>query len=224
MQIKKSACRARAQRTHVQKAAADAKSGHRSEIKEELSLLQEAELTVPRGAFIRPVDVSQEEVDLEITCDFLQLSSVKQLLSCMQPVGLAHEETEDVLTMLDKLGVLIWINEPDYPNLRELVMLNPRRLAVAMAKLMIVCFGPSNFDHTDDDDANLQETYDVVKEINSCDLLRFQSTGIATEDLIKGIWQKEPWCQSSSQTNQWFHRKRTYGSHCSASMIAIRCS
>eukprot|EP00438_Fugacium_kawagutii_P005067 Skav200538 [mRNA] locus=scaffold676:82263:90463:+ [translate_table: standard] len=193
--------RAKAQRTSVQKAATDAKPGPWYEIQESPS--PGSELMVPKGAFIKlvkPIDVSQEEVDLEIACDFLHLSSVKELLACMQPVGLAPEETENVLTELDKLGVLIWINEADSPSLRDLVMLNPRRLAVAMAKLMIVCFGPNNFEHADDSKyCNLQATYENVKKNNFSDLLRFQSTGIATEALIKEIWHKEPWRKSFCQ-------------------------
>lgn len=162
------ALRARVDKTAVQKLAPRAEHGRWFEIKQDLVLTDAggSELTVPAGAFVKLGEVSQEDGDLEIACDFLQLSSVKKLLEHMKPVGLFGEEAEKVLTRLDKLGILVWIDEPD---LRDLVMLNPRKLAVAMAKLMAVCFGFKNFDHKD---FNLERTIGDVSKNYPYEMLR----------------------------------------------------
>lgn len=154
---------------------------------------------VPPGAFIEVQscevkDNSHEEFRFHVSCDFVRLSEVQQLLQNMPLRKLSEKEGEDVLDLLDKLGILVWINEAD---LRDLVMLNPRRMAVAMAKLMTICFGVNNFEHqdvgqTEDIKFIRQFESDAKKDPGeSADLQRFRSTGIATQDLISRIWKKD---------------------------------
>ena len=100
----------------------------------------------------------------------------------MQPTGLSNEDAETVLRLLDLLGILVWM---DQPELRNLVLLNPRRVAVAMATLMTICFGQGNFEHGD-------MMLEPKGGEHRGDFLRFQSTGIATRKLIRGLWTEDP--------------------------------
>ena len=101
----------------------------------------------------------------------------------MQPRGLSNNNAETVLGLLNLLGTLVWM---DQPELRNLVLLNPCRVAVAMASLMTICFGQENFEHRD-----MMMIERKITEHRS-DLLRFQSTGIATRKLIRGLWERGP--------------------------------
>eukprot|EP00438_Fugacium_kawagutii_P005065 Skav200536 [mRNA] locus=scaffold676:44826:48561:+ [translate_table: standard] len=178
------------QRTALQLVVEDAMPGHRSEVTSDLLAISEKdEVTVPEGAFIElenQDEESQEDFDFDVSCDFLELSVVKRILA-LPRIGLSDEDAEEVLILLDRSGILVWINEPD---LRDLVMLNPRRLAVAMANLMTLCFGVDNFQHQDTDKIQNMEHLKKLNK-NASDLQRFRSTGIATQAIIEGIWNKE---------------------------------
>ena len=199
--------RARAERVDVKNAAPTAEPGKRFKIKGNLrvTISDTTWLNLPPGAFIRlhrqdqQDEVREEELSLDVSCDFLELKAVQQLLGGMQPQGLSHEETKEVLNLLNTLGILVWINKK---KLRETVMLNPRQLAVAMAKLMTLCFGADNFEHKDDE-------IEVVRKMEHSDLLRFRCSGIATQNLIKEVWEKDRvvvtamyWPQSSQRRSR----------------------
>ena len=109
---------------------------------------------------------------------------VQRLLGGMEPKGLSLEDTEKLLDMLNKLGILVWINED---KLRDTVMLNPRKVAVAMANLITLCFGAHNFEHEDDEIKVIRKISDSF----ASNLLRLRSSGIATQDLIRGVWKKD---------------------------------
>ena len=125
---------------------------------------------------------NQDLLDVLVSCDFLPLSSIQKLLGGMQPAGISGKSVGDLLGLLNSLGILVWFDEC---GLRELVMLNPRRLAVALADLMTLCFGEDNFSHGDDYNMALSKKKSAV---NPADLLRFQTTGVATRELIQCIW------------------------------------
>jgi hypothetical protein len=142
---------------------------------------------VPRGSAIKIENevggANGIELNFHVSCDFLQLEVVQQLLKGMQPTGLSNNDSDTVLRLLNLLGTLVWM---DQPELRNLVLLNPRRVAVAMASLMTICFGQENFEHRD-----MMMIERKITEHRS-DLLRFQSTGIATRKLIRGLWKEDP--------------------------------
>ena len=183
--------RARAERVDVKKVAPSAEPGQRFKIKDYLRVTIDKDwLILPPGAFIglhshdEQDDLREEELSLDGSCDFLELKAVQGLLRGMQPQGLSHQDTEEVLKLLSTLGIVVWI---DKAKLRETVMLNPRQVAVAMANLIALCFGTHNFEHKDDE-------IEVIKEIghiSESDLLRFRSSGTATQDLIRGVWKKD---------------------------------
>ena len=78
----------------------------------------------------------------------------------------------------------MWNNED---KLRDTVVLNPRQVAVAMANLIALCFGADNFEHS-------KSAIEVIRKIPdslASDLLRLRSSGIATQDLIRGVWKKD---------------------------------
>ncbi|CAK9025248.1 Protein NLRC3 [Durusdinium trenchii] len=102
----------------------------------------------------------------------------------MLPLGLSGQDTEDLLSLLNDMGILVWLEQ----SLRHLVMLNPKKLAVAMARLMTVCFGAENFEHGDDIKKSVE---DVCTSAGPQDVRRFRSTGVATKDLIERVWEKE---------------------------------
>eukprot|EP00435_Cladocopium_sp_Y103_P064114 s86_g25.t1 len=184
--------RAQAQIRDVEKAAPHAKLKPGLEIETTANLPatlpDKGWLIVPRGSSIRLESKrSQEEIDLKVSCDFLQLEVVQELLQGMRPVGLSPEDSQAVLGLLDQLGIVVWMDKPD---LRNLVLLNPRRLAVAMAKLMTLCFGAENFEHADDY-INIIEGDATQHDHGPSHLLRFRSTGIATRWLIEGVWKKD---------------------------------
>ena len=187
--------RAKAPRAQVEKVAKNAELQAKPtfEITSSLSvtLSDKSWLVVPRGSSIKieSEDIQKEvgavnsiELNFHVSCDFLHLEVVKQLLQGMQPAGLSNEDAERVLRLLDQLGVLVWIEKPE---LRNLVLLNPRRVAVAMATLMTTCFGQENFEHRD-------MMIERKTTEHRSDLFRFQSTGIATRKLIRGLWKEDP--------------------------------
>ena len=145
---------------------------------------------MPPGAFIelhsqdKLDEVREEELSFDVSCDFLELKAVQRLLGGMEPKGLSLEDTEELLDMLNKLGILVWINED---KLRDTVMLNPRQVAVAMANLITLCFSADNFEHNN---SAIEAIREIPKSAAS-DLLRFRSSGIATQDLIRGVWKKD---------------------------------
>ena len=145
---------------------------------------------MPPGAFIelhsqdQLDDLREEELSFDVSCDFLELKVVQRLLGGMEPKGLSLEDTEELLDMLNKLGILVWINED---KLRDTVMLNPRQVAVAMANLITLCFSADNFEHKN----SAIEVIRKIPDSSASDLLRFRSSGIATQDLIKGVWKKD---------------------------------
>ena len=152
-------------------------------------------LTVPAGAFLKLHDLTAMdtgEVTFDISCDFLDLPRVEELLRGLQPQGISKVKAMEVLSLLDKLGILVWVNEPGF---QDLVMLNPRRLAMAMAKVMTLCFGVDNFEHRDlgsQDDIKLLRSFEHhVAQNAASNLLRFRATGIATRDFINSIWKKD---------------------------------
>lgn len=184
--------RARAERVDVKKVAPSAEPGQRFKIKDYLRVtIDEDWLILPPGAFIglhsqdkQDDDLREEELSLDVSCDFLELKAVQGLLRGMQPQGLSHQDTEEVLKLLSTLGIVVWI---DKAKLRETVMLNPRQVAVAMANLIALCFGAHNFEHKDDDIKVIRK----IEDISESDLLRFRSSGIATQDLIRGVWNED---------------------------------
>lgn len=133
--------RARAERVDVKKVAPSAEPGQRFKIKDYLRVTIDKDwLILPPGAFIglhsqdkQDDDLREEELSLDVSCDFLELKALQQLLGGMQPQGLSHEDTEKVLKLLNTLGIVVWIDEA---KLRDTVMLNPRQVAVAMANLI----------------------------------------------------------------------------------------
>ncbi|CAK9068070.1 Protein NLRC3, partial [Durusdinium trenchii] len=154
-------------------------------------------LIVPAGAVLHTAKDFQEprfrgrsrkskadllETDVLVSCDFLPLSSIQKLLGGMQPAGISGRSVADLLRLLSSLGILLWFDEE---HLRNLVMLNPRRLAVALADLMTLCFGEDNFAHGDEYNAALREK---KGQVSPADLLWFQTTGVATRELIRCIW------------------------------------
>ena len=183
--------RATAPMVEVEKVAPDAelKSGRKLEIASNLraTLSDKSWLIVPRGSAIKIENevggANGIELNFHVSCDFLQLEVVQQLLKGMQPTGLSNNDANTVLRLLNLLGTLVWM---DQPKLRNLVLLNPRRVAVAMASLMTICFGQENFEHRD-----MMMIERKITEHRS-DLLRFQSTGIATRKLIRGLWKEDP--------------------------------
>ena len=183
--------RARAERVDVKKVAPSAEPGQRFKIKDYLRVTIDKDwLNLPPGAFIglhsqdKQDDLREEELSLDVSCDFLDLKAVQGLLGGMQPQGLSHQDTEKVLKLLSTLGIVVWI---DKAKLRDTVMLNPRQVAVAMANLIALCFGAHNFEHEDDK----IEVIKKIEHISESDLLRFRSSGIATQDLIRGVWKKD---------------------------------
>ena len=170
--------RARAERVDVKKVAPSAEPGQRFKIKDYLRVTIDKDwLNLPPGAFIglhsqdEQDDLREEELSLDVSCDFLELKAVQGLLRGMQPQGLSHQDTEKVLKLLNTLGIVVWI---DKPKLQDTVMLNPRQVAVAMSNLINLCFGVDSFEH-----------------VKASDLARFRSSGIASHDLIKAVWKKD---------------------------------
>ena len=193
--FKHSPVRALAERVDVKKVAPTAEPGQRFKIKDYLRVTIDRDwLTLPPGACIRlhsqdeqDDDLREEELSLDVSCDFLELKAVQGLLRGMQPQGLSHKDTEKVLHLLNTLGIVVWI---DKAKLRDTVMLNPRQVAVAMANLIALCFGANNFEHEDSEIKVIRK----IEHISESDILRFRSSGIATEDLIRGVWKKDRNC------------------------------
>ena len=139
--------RATAPMVEVEKVAPDAelKSGRKLEIASNLraTLSDKSWLIVPRGSSIKIENEAgvgaNGELNFHVSCDFLQLEVVQQLLRGMQPTGLSNNDSDTVLRLLNLLGTLVWM---DQPELRNLVLLNPRRVAVAMASLMTILLWP----------------------------------------------------------------------------------
>ena len=187
--------RATALKTDVEKAVPGARPRHKAELTSSLrvTILNKSWLVVPAGASLTLDETqSSEQLNFDISCDFLRFSAVVQLLRGMRPRGLSEKETEEVLKLLNKLGILVWIQEEQF---RDLVMLNPRGLAVAMGKLMTTCFGVENFEHRDlGGRAEIQvikEFENDVRKTAASDLRRFRTTGIARQNFINRIWAKD---------------------------------
>ena len=120
--------------------------------------------------------------ELELQCNFLSLEVVRSLLGGIQPQGVFGEEVDQVLELLNRLGVLIWLNEP---KLRDLVMLNPSVVATAFADLMTLCHGAENFAHGKEYKASMKER---TKDIAPKDLRRYQTTGVVSTDVMAKLW------------------------------------
>ena len=123
-----------------------------------------------------------EDGELNCQCNFLSLEAVRSLLGGIQPQGVFGEEVDQVLELLNQLGVLIWFNRA---KLRDLVMLNPSVVATALADLMTLCHGVENFAHGDEYNESMKSR---MMHIAPNDLRRYQTTGVASTDLMAKLW------------------------------------
>ena len=121
-------------------------------------------------------------IELELQCNFLSLEVVRSLLHGIQPQGVFGKEVDQVLELLNQLGVIIWFSDS---TLRDLVMLNPSVVATALADLMTLCHGVENFAHGDEYNESMKSR---MKHIAPNDLRRYQTTGVASTDLMAKLW------------------------------------
>ena len=135
-------------------------------------------MRAPAGTKVLP----SEDEKLKFQCNFLSLEVVRSLLGGIQPQGVFGEEVDQVLELLNQLGVLIWFNRA---KLRDLVMLNPSVVATALADLMTLCHGVENFVHGEEYNESMKSR---MKHIAPNDLRRYQTTGVASTDLMAKLW------------------------------------
>ena len=143
--------RARAERVDVKKVAPSAEPGQRFKIKDYLRVTIDKDwLILPPGAFIRlhsqdeQDDLREEELSLDVSCDFLELKAVQGLLRGMQPQGLSHQDTEKVLIVAEYIGNC---GVDRQTQASRHCNVEPRQVAVAMSNLINLCFGVDSFEH-----------------------------------------------------------------------------
>ncbi|CAK9072127.1 unnamed protein product [Durusdinium trenchii] len=125
----------------------------------------------------------EESVSIEVSCDFLTLDQVKALLAKMRPKPLSGDDVTGVLQLMHDLGVVFWLDEDD---LRETVALNVRKLSLALSALIgLRYWDECKFEHSEAFLSKLQGSTQGVSD----DVLRFQTSGIASTRLLECAWE-----------------------------------
>ncbi|CAK8997736.1 unnamed protein product [Durusdinium trenchii] len=124
-------------------------------------------------------------LQIEVSCDFLDLEQVFNLLANMRPQPVVGNEVEKVLKLMHCLGAICWL---DADGLRETVALNVRKLSIALAELMALRFWEeSKLEHDERFGKRLQESTKTIPD----DVLRFQTSGVVTKELLRCVWEEE---------------------------------
>ena len=130
-------------------------------------------------------DVAATELIVRVQCHSLRLEQVEALLGGMRPIGISKEEVPKVLRLLHSLGTLFWF---DADELGRCVVLNIRRVAVALSSIMSLRFWEeSGLEHSEE----YKNTIDDVSRSMTQAVYRFKTSGIITWDLLKKLWARE---------------------------------
>ncbi|CAE7470671.1 NLRC3 [Symbiodinium natans] len=122
---------------------------------------------------------------VRVQCHSLRLEQVEALLGGMRPIGISKEEVPGVLRLLHSLGTLFWF---DTDELGRCVVLNIRRVAVALSSIMSLRFWEeSGLEHAEE----YKNTIDDVSRSMTQAVYRFKTSGIITWDLLKRLWAGE---------------------------------
>ncbi|CAE7380243.1 ANK3 [Symbiodinium sp. CCMP2592] len=125
-----------------------------------------------------------DSISIEVHCTSLQLDSLEVTLSGMQPSGVAAADVPQLLNLLHALGVLFWY---DKPGLRDQVLLNVRKVALALASLMSLRYwDESAFEHSEEH----KESIESVSWRMPKDVYRFKTSGVVTWKLLECLWEE----------------------------------
>ncbi|CAE7216294.1 NLRC3 [Symbiodinium sp. CCMP2456] len=125
-----------------------------------------------------------DSISIEVHCTSLRLDQLEATLTGMQPSGVATEDVPQLLNLLHALGVLFWYNKP---GLRDHVLLNVRKVALALASLMSLRYwDESAFEHSEEH----KESIDSVSWRMPKDVYRFKTSGVVTWKLLECLWEE----------------------------------
>ena len=129
-------------------------------------------------------DDAGQKLHVMVFCTSLELSKVLEMFAGLGPRPILREEAIEVLSMFHSLGTLFWFNEE---SLREHVLLDIRRVAVAMTRVISVRFwAESGLQHS-----AIYKNQLLDSKLSQAELRRLNTEGLATRKLLKELWRND---------------------------------
>ncbi|CAE7380366.1 NLRC3 [Symbiodinium sp. CCMP2592] len=129
-------------------------------------------------------DDTGQSLHVMVFCTSLELSKVLEMFAVLQPRPILQEEAIEVLSWLHSFGILVWFNEE---GLREHVLLDIRRVSVAMTRVISVCiWADRGLQHSADYQNQLRDA-----KLSQTELRRLSTEGLATRKLLKELWRND---------------------------------